>query len=77
MATLPLFCAILLAGCSETIANRPQSLYDAPQWPDRVAIANDPSSTQKDVAKWAVRAEIAFNQCVANLDGLKKLDNSK
>jgi len=77
MALLPLFCAALLTACDTPTAAAPDSLYTAKPYPNTRAIAQNPNSTQKDVAKVLVRSKTAYDSCVVNLEALKTLANNK
>lgn len=69
MALWPLCCAVLLTGCADRTALRSESLYMAAPWPSAEHIR-----TQKDVAKYIVRARSAYDSCTVNLDALKSMD---
>ena len=68
MPLLPLFCCALLTAC-KTTAERPDALYIIREWPSAQGM-----KTQKDVAKYIVRAKSSYDSCVLNIEALKSLD---
>lgn len=66
---LPLCLCGPLAACADQTAARSASLYTATPWPSGESIR-----TQKDVAKYIVRAKAAYDSCTVNLDALKSID---
>lgn len=77
MALFPLFCVAPLAGCSTPGVDTPDSLYEAPPWPDGKALAANPQATQKDVSRFLERARAVYDVAVAKLAALRQIDKGE
>jgi len=69
MRILPLFCLILLCGCTSNPEAKPSiALFEVQEWPQPKNIKK-----QSGVAKYVTKGKSAYDSCRANVDELRKM----